>query len=483
MIQIQNITKNIGARTLFENINFSIQEEAKVALVGPNGSGKSTLMRIMAGLEEADKGTIRIHGENVAYVPQELVVHLSKNVREFLGSHEYAVKEVLKQVGLLKISLDKKLSEFSGGEKTRLMIAQTLLQKPTFLLLDEPTNHLDKDGVLWFRNFVEDFKGTIFLISHDRQVLEVMTQILEINPAESKIESYEGGWKEYETERALRREKKEADYELQQKEKKRLEEWLHWKQVQARANSNPTLGKQLRAMEKRLEREIYSQELTKPKDQKKMKVNITGFVPNAKLLISLKNISFVRNEKTILYQISFEIRGQERVILSGPNGSGKSTLMRIMAGELAQNEGDIKIGQNVKIGYFAQEHESLDPDETVLESFENSLPSRFSGNDSRAILGAFLFGGDSVFKKIQNLSPGERVRLIFAKLTNQENDLLLLDEPTNHLDLQSKEVIENALKEYQGGILAVSHDPYFIKAIFANRELFLQHGNITERVI
>lgn len=483
MIIIQNITKHIGARTLFENITLTIKNGERVALVGPNGCGKSTLLKILVGQEDADAGNFSFPGEKIAFVPQELVASPKETIKTYLNTYDFKATESLKAVGV-HLSLDRALRTLSGGQKTRLMLAKALLNNPTVLLIDEPTNHLDKAGVAWLRAFLARYKGTVLLVSHDRTLLEDMTRIVEIDSAEESIEVYIGGYAAYKEARAKRLEEKRQKYEEQQNEKERLEERLQWFTTQSQRSSNPTLGKKIRAMEKRIEREIYSQELNNPTDGKKLRgMSLEGATHDGKLLIDAKNLALDIEGKKILHDVSFEVRGTERVILSGANGSGKTSLMRILMGLRPQTSGTFRIGVAVNVGYFAQEHEVLNPKHTVLESFLDTDRLVIGKQDPKNILASFLFSDRAIQKRITDLSPGERVRLIFAKLTHQRNELLLLDEPTNHLDLQSKEVVEKALAEYEGGILAISHDPYFISAIGAQRELVLDGGVVHSRLL
>ena len=479
MFIVKNISKSIGSKTLFENISFSLNRGDRVALVGPNGSGKSTFLKILAGVENPDTGNFVMQGEEIAYVPQELLTSKEDTIGTFCAGKEHEMLSSLKAVGMGAFSLSHPIYKMSGGQKTRVMIAKALLSKPTVLLLDEPTNHLDREGIDWLRNFVRSFNGIVFVVSHDREFLEDMMRIFEINTDDHSFDYYIGSWHEYKKQRAERILERQSAYSDQQKEKKRLEDYLKWRQIQASAHSNPNLGAQIRMLKKRIEKEITSQELSKPKNFRTISnVSLSGNVHNAKLLLTFKDVSFTLGEKILLYKMSFDIRGKERIILVGKNGSGKSTLLKIIMGILPKQGGEIRIGANVNIGYFAQEHEFLDPEETVTQSFENTERLKKEGIDTRSILASFLFKNNDLDKKIKNLSPGERVRLIFAKLIHQENELLLLDEPTNHLDIQSKEVIEKALANFEGGILAVSHDNYFIKAIGVNRELKIQNGNI-----
>lgn len=482
MFIVKNLSKSIGSKTLFEKISFSIFPGERVALVGQNGAGKSTFLKILAGLEYPDSGSFTMQRERVTYVPQELVAPKEDTIGMFLGGKEHEMITVLEKVGMKSFVLSNPVEELSGGQKTRVMIARALLFNPTVLLLDEPTNHLDKEGLAWFRGFLRTFRRTAFVVSHDRELLEDMDRIFEIQPEDHSFDFYVGGWSSYKKQRAEKMLERQREYDDQQKEKKRLEEYLKWRQVQASAHSNPNLGAQIRMMKRRIEREIVSQEIARPRTSKTISnVVLSGATHNSKLLLAFKEVSFDVGTKMIFHKISFEIRGKEHIILSGKNGSGKSTILKIAMGLLQPQSGEVKIGTNIHVGYFAQEHEVLNSEETVLESFENTERIMKSAiGDSRGILASFLFINNDLNKKVKDLSPGERVRLIFAKLVHQENELLLLDEPTNHLDIQSKEIIEEALLNFEGGILFVSHDPYFKTAIETKRELIIENGKLRE---
>ncbi|HEY0908139.1 MAG TPA: ABC-F family ATP-binding cassette domain-containing protein [Candidatus Paceibacterota bacterium] len=478
MIIVKKLAKSVLGDPLFEGVSFALHKGDKVGLVGPNGCGKSTLMKIILGLAEGDSGDIRIEGERIGYLAQEHPFKPEDSVQSVLAAREPDAKDALKKVGLDKVASDMPVQKLSGGQRTRLALAKILLSSPSALFLDEPTNHLDVQGLAWLEKFIEEFKGIVLVISHDRKLLDnSVHNIFEIDPMNHSFVEYQGGYSEYRIQKEKSFERQEDSYWRQQKEKKRLELWLALKRQEARVHPDPSKGKQIRAMEKRLEREIYSQEIAKPRADRKIRgMELSGEADHAKLIVRCREVAKTLGGRLVLRNISLEIRGEERVLLSGQNGSGKTTLLRIISGELPQDKGEVKIGKKVRIGYFAQEHEGLDLAKTVKDEFLSTERMKASERDWRAILGAFHFRGEDVFKKVSDLSSGERVRLIFAKLTNQENELLILDEPTNHLDIASREIIEDALVEYKGAILAVSHDRYFVDRIGFERVVRIENG-------
>lgn len=483
MLTIKHLTVSLSGDPLFEDVSFVVHRNDRIGIVGPNGSGKSTLFKTILGRIEPDIGRIEHRQERIGHLPQDPEFGVHTTVEDFLGFHKNA-ERALGETGLSQLKPDSLLSNLSGGQKTRLALAKVLLSNPTILLLDEPTNHLDFEGLEWLEEFIKAFKGSVLIISHDRRLLDnTVSRIIEIDSVNKKVKKCAGGYTQYAIEREKNLQLQEDAYKRQQREKRRLELWLVLKKQEATVHPDPAKGKQIRAMEKRIQREIYDQELRRPRNFKEIKgLQLKGETANPKLILRCVDIKKSFNEEPLLKKISFEIRGKERVLLSGKNGTGKTTLLKIAMGDAQQDDGEVKVGEKVKIGYFAQKHEKLDPHKTVLEELESGLDHSLS-KSPRAILGSFLFSDQSVFRKVGFLSSGERVRLIFAKLTHQENQLLVLDEPTNHLDIQSREVIEDALLEYQGAILAVSHDRYFIDKIGFQRALNLKDGRLQEIIL
>lgn len=480
MIYLKNITLEIGGEILFEKVSFTVQKNDRIGIVGQNGAGKSSLLKLLTKELTPDEGVLDTGRERIGYLPQNTLFEADATIHSFLFLNEATPLEpVLKEVGLHTFAMDHPIKNLSGGQKTRLALAKILLTHPSVLLLDEPTNHLDSEATVWIEEFIQEFRGGVVIVSHDRALLDnTVKKILEIDMTTHSINEYVGGYSEYVLAREKRIAKQLDLHRLQQREIQRLEQWLALKRQEAKIYADPKKGKMIRAKEKYLERELYGKEILKPNELKKIRgASLQGEVSNAKLICRYTHVKKSYGTKQILKDLSFEIRGHEHVLLAGKNGSGKTTALKLLIGATSPDSGEIKIGANVAIGYFAQEHETLNLDKTVLDEFLET-PNLISTKDPRRILGGFLFSEQTVFKKISSLSQGERVRLIFAKLTNQMNELLVLDEPTNHLDIQSREVIEDALLSYQGAILAVSHDRYFIDKLGFDQILHLENGAI-----
>ena len=478
MIKIKNVGAHILGEALFEKFTLAINSGDRIGIVGPNGSGKTTLLKIIAGIHESHEGSIHYEHERVGYLPQDIEYADHDTVQTFITGVPQARRiKVLAEVGLSSISQDARVKELSGGQKRRLALARTLGHGPTFLLLDEPTNHLDRATIEWLEEFIQNFRGGVILISHDRSLLDgVVHKILEINPRDQVIHTYVGNYSSYLIERAKRDRLQNEAHDRQQREKKRIEEWLARKRQEATVHPDPSKGRMIRAKVKYLQREILDKEIYRAGPQKKIHgAHLEGEAARAKLMCRVTDIAKNYGTKNVLKKVSFEVRGQERVLLAGNNGSGKTTLLKILLSQVRPDAGSVKIGDNISVGYFAQEQESLDLNKTILEEF-TATPDLVSTQEPRAVLGSFLFSDHDVFRKVGSLSMGERVRLIFAKLTHQKNELLILDEPTNHLDIPSREVIEAALIKYEGAIIAVSHDQFFVKKIGFNRKVEIKNG-------
>jgi ATP-binding cassette subfamily F protein 3 len=482
MLRVKNLSFSILGEPLFEKVSFVIARGEHIGLVGQNGTGKSTLLKILANELEPSEGGVLLEQERIGYLPQEPIFSEDDTIASFLGlASTQSLEKTLKPVKLDSLDPATRVQQLSGGQKTRLALAKLLVAAPSLLLLDEPTNHLDIDAVEWLEVFIRNFKGAVLIVSHDRRLLDnTVTKTFELDPSTHSLNEYVGGYTDYLAEREKRIERQEDAFKRQQQEKRRLEEWIALKKQEASIYDDPSKGKMIRAKERYLQREIYDKEVVRPKDHKKIRgMELSGEAANPKLICRASGVSMRYDMINVLSDVSFEIRGKEKVLLSGKNGSGKTTLLKLLQSELIPTRGTIKIGEQVSIGYFAQEHESLNKENTVMDEFTET-PGLSAAKDARKILGSFLFTGTDVFKKVSSLSMGERVRLIFAKLTNQTHELLILDEPTNHLDIPSREVIEEALLGFQGAILAVSHDRYFVEKIGFDRELHLERGVLDE---
>jgi ATP-binding cassette subfamily F protein 3 len=482
MLSAKNLSSSILGEPLFEKVSFVIPKGAHVGLVGQNGSGKSTLLKILAGVLEPSDGSVYIEQERIGYLPQEHTFGREESIATHLASFPAKSTEtVLKHVGLSALPQTISVYELSGGQKTRLALAKLLADKPTFLLLDEPTNHLDMKGVEWLEKFLAGFTGGVIIVSHDRRLLDnTITKLFELDPSTHAVHEYDGNYTNYLAEREKRIERQEDAYQRQEKEKRRLEEWIANKKQEAAVYDDPSKGKMIRAKERYLQREVYDKAVQRPSENKKIRgLELRGETATAKLICRVSNLSARYEGNNVLSNVSFEIRGREKVLLTGENGSGKTTLLKVLLGTHPPRTGDIKIGDQVSIGYFAQEHDHLDMNRTVLDEFIETTDHTHA-QDARKILGRFLFSGQDVFKKVSSLSMGERVRLIFAKLTHQKHELLILDEPTNHLDIPSREVVEDALMGFQGAVFAVSHDRYFVEKIGFDRVLHLERGVLDE---
>ncbi len=486
MIIIENLSKSILDKQLFQDLSLTLNTGDRLGVIGQNGCGKSTLLRIVSGLDVADDGVIQTSSETVYLVPQQIESGSGETIDEYLNlSERQEAWRFLSELGLIDLPIDTLISKLSGGEKTKLILIKAFSGASTTLLLDEPTNHLDVKTRAWLMSKIQEYQGTIIVVSHDRELLnKCVTQILEIDPTNQRTALYSGNYDYYKEQKSSWKTKQEDAHRIQQGQKRKMEQWLVLKRQEASAHPDPRKGRQIRQMERRLQREVLDQEILKPKDSKAIKkAGFAGSTHGGKIMLRLKGVQKSFDERQLISDASFEIRGSEHVRLVGPNGSGKSTLLKMVIGEIASDSGTIEVGANVQVGYFAQQLENLDPDKTVLETFLETDGKTFAPHRARAILGAYLFIGDSVKKKISQLSYGERVRLQLAQILQQENQLLILDEPTNHLDIPSREVIEDALRKYQGAILIVSHDEYFLDSIGVDSKLELNDSVITEKPV
>ena len=534
ILQIHNVGKYYGAEHIFSNVGFNVARGERVAIVGVNGAGKSTLLRIIAGEESASSGAISpARGIRMAYLAQEARFDEHQTLRglcdealqnlhamrheidtleaaiadtdhpawaermerygELLAHFEHAggydiertVARVLEGLGFDPAYHGPlRLAQFSGGMKTRAALAAILLSSPDILLLDEPTNHLDLAALEWLERFIKQWDGTLMVVSHDRYFLDrVTTRTIEI--AFGRLDGdYPGGYMKYQQLKAERMELQWKQYQAQQEEIARMESFI-------RRYKNSTLSTQARGRERRLQRLKEGWEggsgrnetvLSRPEQQRKLTLAMQANQRGGDIVFAFERlgIGYVlpNNQHTTLLSIpELQLRRQQRVALMGPNGAGKTTLLRTMVGELPPLRGHARLGSNVKINYYAQSHEGLVMSNTILDEMRRIRPT-IKETEARTFLGRFLFSGDDVFKRVGDLSGGERGRVALAQLTLIGGNLLILDEPTNHLDIGAREALEDVLNEYDGTLLFVSHDRYFIDAV-ADTLWIVDNGAIT----
>ncbi|MED0961890.1 ribosomal protection-like ABC-F family protein [Bacillus paramycoides] len=508
---VNNITKSFGGNIIFENISLEIKNGERVGLVGRNGSGKTTIFQLLTGMENVDVGAIHMKkGTRIGHVAQipkfddgitvydvlssafkaekelEREMHaLEKNMAEelepfaleklmerygiiqerfaFLGGYEIEANIMKVANGLQVAELCSRLfTELSGGEQTKVSLAYMLLQKPDLLLLDEPTNHLDLFAVEWLEQFLKEYVGTVMVISHDRYFLdEVVTKILDLEDGE--IHVYHTNYSQFIKEKEERLLQEFQAYQEQQKKIKKMKEAI--KRLREWANQanppNEGLHKRARNMERALER---IEKLKRPiLERKQMGLQFEGQERSGKDVVVMKEVSKGFADRALFEKANLHIRFQERAAIVGRNGTGKTTLLKLLLEEIQQDAGEIRIGSSVKIGYLSQ-HAYGNMKNNVLEAFRECVA--VTEGEARHILARFLFYGPAVFKKVTQLSGGEKMRLRLAQLMYQDINFLILDEPTNHLDIESREVLEEALEQYNGTILAVSHDRYFLNKLF-----------------
>ena len=508
VVSAKDLTKAYGEDTVLDKISFHINKGERVGIVGVNGAGKTTLLKMLTGELDYESGEFFISAdtktgylkqddgfsaENTVIREVEKIFSKFKNIEEEmsqildrmkegeedvqllqryddlqekygnLGGYTYKseMTGILLSMGFGEESFDKKIASLSGGERTRLSLACLLLEKPDILFLDEPTNHLDIATLKWLEQYLKNYKGTMVLVSHDRYFLdETVTRIFEIE--NHKLNIYEGNYSFYASERKKRRDAELKSYEKQQKEIQRQEEIIR----RFKQHGTEKLAKRAASREKRLQ----SVELVKRPDAEhgKMKISFKENFQSGKDVILAEDLSksfgYGENRRELFRDVNLDIKRGERVCLVGDNGIGKTTLLRMILGEIPCGSGRIKIGYNVQMGYYDQGQRLLTGDNTVIDELHDSY-RLYTETELRNMLGRFLFRGESVFLKVSSLSGGEKARLSLLKLMMSGANMLILDEPTNHLDIESKEVFEEALAEFPGTCLIVSHDRYFLNRV------------------
>lgn len=508
LLQVQQVARYFGADTLFENVSLDVSDNSRIALVGRNGVGKSTLLKMIIGNESPDAGQItKKKGLTIGYLAQntglesdktiyaemlsvfERLQIMEKNLHEMEAKiadpgadhsssaysqllnqydqllhdfeeqngygYEAEVRSVLHGFHFEQEDYDRKISSLSGGQKTRLALAKLLLEQRDLLILDEPTNHLDIDTLTWLEGYVQNYKGALLIVSHDRYFLDrIVNEVYEISHHHSSY--YKGNYSAYIDQKAERLRQDWKNYEKQQAEISKLEDFVNKNLVRASTTKRAqSRRKQLEKME-RLERPEG--------DEKGPHFKFTADSQSGNIVLTVKDAAIGYDGRIISSPINIDLRKNQVMAIIGPNGIGKSTLLKSVLGQIPFVKGSSEFGTNVKVGYYDQEQHNLHYKKTVLNELWDDHPTT-PEKDIRSILGSFLFIGDDVSKVVHNLSGGEKARLLLTKLAMKHDNFLILDEPTNHLDIDSKEVLENAVMDFNGTVLFVSHDRYFINKV------------------
>jgi len=503
ILSCKEIQKVYGIHVILEKVNFHIEEKEKVAVVGVNGAGKTTLFRILTQQIAPDDGTFYFRKDaTMGYLAQnqELIENrtiyeemmevfkylqeMERNLREMenkmgmlIGEelsdnmeqysrlqhkfeqndgygYESRIKGVLKGLGFTETEYSQPIMTLSGGQKTRVYLGKLLLSKPDLLLLDEPTNHLDIASLEWLEGFLRGYEGAVLIISHDRFFLDrIVTKVVEIENRKSKV--YNGNYSFFASQKESDRENQQKAYTEQQKEIKHQEDVIK----KLRSFNREKSVKRAESREKSLQK---MDKVERPEDlPNKMRLTLTPKIQSGSDVLFAEDLSKSFPDKTLFEKVSFDIKREEKVAIIGPNGVGKSTLFRMLLGSVSTDSGHLRMGTNVHVGYYDQEQQNLNEDKTIFQEISDTYPNMDNGQ-IRTVLAAFVFTGDEVYQTISSLSGGEKGRVSLAKIMLSNANLLMLDEPTNHLDMYSKEILENAINCYQGTLLYISHDRYFI---------------------
>ncbi len=522
---VKNLNLLFGLNQVFENVNINIPDGKKIGIVGVNGSGKTTFFKAILGIQEVDSGNISFFNKmRISYLPQIITDEVSSldiSVFEYLLSGRPIAKlqkeiedlyvkstisdekevikilqkinrlqqeldywepysaeeELLKLISSMHIDdalLDQKLCTLSGGQKSKIAFVRLLYSKPDLLLLDEPTNHLDSDTKEFVTNYLKNYPGGVYIISHDIDFLDaIVDKVLFLDKRTHSMELFDGNYTKFQKilkERELFLEKQAL---LQERERQRLQ-----KVVDKYIHGNEKKARIAKDRQKKLER-LEKNAVVVEKKLKTANIAIDQERESTKHPLVIKDLCFKYDKKAkrnLLYKINFDVSRGERFLIVGENGVGKSTLLKLIVGELHPDSGDIVFGDKTDIGYYAQEHEQLSLDENLLDNLNDF---NLTDNEKRGALGKFLFFGDDLFKKVKYLSPGERARLAILKLTLKKANFLVLDEPTNHLDPETQKIVANNLKDFPGTMILVSHNPNFVKYLGMSKIMILPEGKIT----
>ena len=522
ILACQNINKAFGTDVILKNASFHIEDREKAAVVGINGAGKSTLLKIIIGEMEADSGEVVLaKGKTIGYLAQhqdlnsdhtiyqELltvkqdVIDLETRIREIEAqmkelsgaaldmaleqytrmNHEFELKNgyayksevvgVLKGLGFEEEEFEKHVNKLSGGQKTRVSLGKLLLSHPDLIMLDEPTNHLDMNSIAWLETFLLNYDGAVLVVAHDRYFLNrIATKIIEIDAGE--VTTFQGNYSDYAAKKSQLREARMHAWLNQQREIKHQEEVIQ----KLKSFNREKSIKRAESREKMLDKMDVLEKPTEVRSE--MHITLEPKVVSGNDVLTVEGLSKSFGSQTLFTDLNFDVKRGERVALIGNNGTGKTTILKILNGLLEADSGSFTLGSKVHIGYYDQEHHVLHPEKTLFEEISDAYPD-LDNTTIRSTLAAFLFTGDDVFKRISELSGGERGRVSLAKLMLSEANFLILDEPTNHLDIVSKEILEQALNRYTGTVLYVSHDRYFINTT-ATRILDLTGGQLVNYI-
>jgi len=538
MLQLSNVCKRYGDVIVLENVSFIANAGDRLGLIGPNGCGKTTLLRIIAGQEQPDAGSVQFNppGVRLGYLEQGQRYAEGDTLADFLQVGEAALEAVAARVAQLAtalaaangaeqtclmerygealvemealteaqtplhkvepvlaglrlgdIRLDTPVANLSGGQKTRLGLARALTRKPQLLLLDEPTNHLDIEALGWLEAWLREYRGAVLLVTHDRMLLErTVDTILELDPETHAVIPYPGTFEDYILTKVREREKQWAAYKDRQERVARMQAGIRRLSNYAGSIERGTIDFSVRKIAKgiarratvqrrRLERELEREQVEKPRPTWQMKLEFENTPESGQDVLILRDVAVGYEGVPLVHGVDQILRAGERVVLVGPNGAGKTTLLRAIAGQLAPLAGEVRLGANVKLGYYAQEQETLDPESTPFEAI--ATVAAMSETNVRSFLHYFLFTGDEVFVPVKTLSYGERARLVLARLVATGCNFLMLDEPINHLDIPSRARFEQAMRAFKGTVLAVVHDRYFIRG-FATRVWAIHDGTL-----
>ncbi len=519
VLSCQNVGKAFNEKQIFKNCSFHIEDHEKAAIVGINGAGKTTLLRILTGELEADEGMV-VWGKDVSYgyLPQNAQVEGGRSIydevmeakrdvlllEEEIRSCELQMKQaegsaledlmetytrlthrfeqadgyscrsevtgVLKGLGFTEEEFSKQVSTLSGGQKTRVALGRLLLTRPDLIILDEPTNHLDMSSIAWLETWLINYKGAVLIVSHDRYFLDrIATKIIELDGG--KVSVFSGSYSDYAMKKEQIRAAQMHTYLNQQQEIKHQEAVIE----KLRSFNREKSIRRAESREKMLQKMEVLEKPTEIRDD--MHIQLKPRIESGNDVLSVEGLAKAFDGQQLFSDLSFFLKRGEHVAVIGDNGTGKTTILKIINGLVDADAGEIRIGSKVQIGYYDQEHHVLHPDKTIFEEISDEYPT-LTNTEIRNVLAAFLFTGEDVFKQIKMLSGGERGRVSLAKLMLSEANFLILDEPTNHLDITSKEILEDALNNYTGTVLYVSHDRYFINRT-ASRILELEGGVLT----